>query len=102
MAWSVGNFFVAPGATVTIRFHWGSGDDHGPQWVMAHPFPGEPEAWLATERVAKKLICEVGEVIQNGPSVFRCAETGSRYEYQVWITNDGSEGCHFAIQGGGV
>ena len=102
MAWSTGNFFVAPGATVAIWFRWGAGADHGPQWAMAHPFPGEPEAWLVTERVGKKLVCEVGQVTQNGPARFSCVGTGSNYEYQVWITNDGRSGCRFQLQGGGV
>jgi len=102
MAWSSGNFFIAPGATLNIWFRWDPGIDHGPQWAMAHPFPGEPEALLVTERVGKKLICEVGVVEINGEARYRCGGTGSNYEYYAWITNDGPSGCRFQLQGGGV
>jgi hypothetical protein len=103
MAWRMGNiFFIAPGATISITFLWPPGVDHGPQWVMPHPLPGEPETWLVTERVGKKLICEIGQVTQNGEAQFRCVGTGSNYEYRVWITNDGKSGCRFQVEGGGV
>jgi hypothetical protein len=87
---------------VSIGFSWGAGDDKGPQWAMAHPLPGERDVPLMTERVAKKLVCEFGEVVQNGDPSFHCAGTGSNYEYQVWITNDGTGGCNFQLEGGGV
>lgn len=103
MAWTIPDVhFIAPGATVQWWFRWGSGVDHGPQWAMAHPIPGEPDVVLVTERVGKKLRCEIGQIIINGPAQYSCAETGSLYEYRAWITNDGSTGCRYQLQGGGV
>jgi hypothetical protein len=102
MAWTNGSYFLAGGQTVSITFWWGEGDDMGPQWAMAHPIPFEPDVPLITERVAKKLVCEFGQVVQNGEPHFSCAGTGSNYEYQVWIKNDGTSGCKFQLQGGGV
>jgi hypothetical protein len=103
MAWRMGNMFsIAGGQTVSIGFWWPPGDDKGPQWVMPHPVPGEPDVPLVTERVAKKLVCEIGQVTINGPATFRCVGTGSSYEYRVWITNDGASGCKFQLEGGGV
>jgi hypothetical protein len=102
MAWHAGNFFLAPGATTRIRFWWGTGVDHGPQWALPHPFPGQPDVWLVTERVGKRLICEIGVVTQNGPANYGCGGTGSSYEYAVWIKNDGGAGCRYELQGGGV
>jgi hypothetical protein len=101
MAWSSGNFFVAPGATISIVFWWENNADHGPQWAMAQPFPNEPETWLMTERVGKKIVCEIGQIIQNGDAQYRCVESGG-YQYLAHITNIGSQGCRFTLQGGGV
>lgn len=103
MGWNAGNFFVAPGSTIQIQFKWGSGDDKGPQWAMAHPVAGEPEsALLVTERVGKKHVCVLGRLVINGPGQYSCAGTDSNYEYRVWIKNDGSDGCRFELEGGGV
>jgi hypothetical protein len=103
MAWRMGSvFFIAPGTTISIGFWWPPGTDHGPQWALPHPLPGEPETWLVTERVGKKLVCEIGQVEQNGPAKYSCAGTGSNYEYRVWIRNDGTSGCRFQLDGGSV
>jgi hypothetical protein len=69
---------------------------------MAHPLPFEPEAPLVTERVAKKLICQIGVVSQNGEAQYSCGGTGSEYEYMVWLKNDGFSGCRYQLEGGGV
>jgi hypothetical protein len=105
MAWRITNqtFFIAPGATTIITFWWpGGNSDHGAQWAMAHPVLGESEDWLMSERVGKHLACEIGQVVQNGPAVYRCVETGRDYEYRVFIRNDGTTGCRFQLEGGGV
>lgn len=103
MAWRTPkHYFIAPGATVQIRFWWGTGVDHGAQWAMAHPLHGEPETWLVTERVGKKLICEIGVVQINGDAQYKCGGTGSSYEYAAWLRNDGSSGCRCALEGGRV
>ncbi len=40
---SSGPFFLAPGASIGITMWYGDpGDDHGAQWIMAHPILGEP------------------------------------------------------------
>jgi hypothetical protein len=67
---------------------------------MARPLPGEPDVPLATERLAYQLICEIGQIQENGPPIYSGAGTGSLYQYIVWITNDGSSGCRFQLEGG--
>jgi len=104
MGWRVANqTFIAPGATLIHRFWWPSGSsDRGAQWAMAHPVLGESDDWLMTERVGKHLKCEIGQVTENGPPVFSCAETGRDYEYRAFIHNDGTSGCRYQLEGGGV
>lgn len=38
------------------------------------PMRGEPPAALATERVAKTVACEIGEVTINGPAHYSCGD----------------------------
>lgn len=103
MGWRVTgqSFFIAPGATSVIRFWWPAGNsDRRAQWAMAHPVPGEPEAWLMTERVGKRLVCEVAWVTGEGD--YGCSETGRDYEYRAFFRNDGASGCRYQLEGGGV
>lgn len=105
MGWRVTSqaFFIAPGATTIIRFWWPPGNsDRGAQWAMAHPLPGNSDDWLMTERVGKHLVCDIGQVSENGPPVFSCVQTGQDYEYRAFFTNDGTRGCRFQLEGGGV
>ena len=76
--------------------------DRGAQWAMAHPVPGKSDDWLMTERVGKHLPCEIGQVEVNGPPVYSCVQTGRDYEYRAFIHNDGSSGCLYQLEGGGV
>jgi hypothetical protein len=55
-----------------------------------------------TERVGKRLVCELGTISQNGEAEYGCAATGSDYEYRAFFRNDGSSGCRYQIEGGGV
>jgi hypothetical protein len=104
MGWRVGaQTYIAPGATLVQRFWWPSGSsDRGAQWAMAHPVLGQSDDWLMTERVGKHLRCEIGRVVVNGEPVYSCAETGREYEYRAYIRNDGSTGCRYQLEGGGV
>ncbi len=105
MGWRVNTptFYIAPGTTVRINFWWNKPGDKGPQWAMGHPMRGEPPAALATERVAKVVACEIGQVTINGPAHYGCGDPSTAYwTYYVDITNDGSEACHFQLEGGGV
>ena len=98
MSWRGSNiYFLAPGASMGIRFWYGSGEDKGAQWAMAHPLPEEPVSPLMTERVGKRLICEIENVTTG-----KCEVTGSKYEYLALFTNDGSATCRFQFEGGGV
>jgi hypothetical protein len=104
MGWRVSSqTFIAPGATIIHTFWWPSGNsDRGAQWAMAHPVPGKSDDWLMTERVGKHLLCEIGQVEVNGPPVYSCVQTGRDYEYRAFIHNDGSPGCLYQLEGGGV
>jgi hypothetical protein len=64
--------------------------------------PNEVEAYLWTERVAKVLECEIGQVTINGPAEYSCAQAGSNYHYEVDIRSEGADGCRFLLEGGGV
>ena len=93
-------FFVAPRSTVLIGFKYGRGDDHGTQWATAHPLPGEPSALLVTEKGGKTLICELGVAIAGAGS--RCADPSPLFAYRIFIKNEGSAGCRFQLEGGGL
>lgn len=105
MGWRVTSrtFFIAPGATTIITFWWPPGSsDRGAQWAMAHPLPGNSDDWLMTERVGKHLVCDFGQVSQNGEPSYSCVQVGQDYEYRAFFTNDGTRGCRFQLEGGGV
>jgi hypothetical protein len=104
MGWRVGSqTYIAPGATLIHRFWWQAGrSDRGAQWAMAHPVAGQPDDWLMTERVGKHLLCDIGVVTQNGSAQYGCAQTGRDYEYRAYIRNDGTSGCRYQLEGGGV
>jgi hypothetical protein len=104
MGWRVSSpIYIAPGSTIRIDFWWDAPGDKGPQWAMGHPMRGEPSSPLATERVAKVVNCEIGQITINGPAQYGCGDPTTAYwSYYVDITNDGSEGCNFQLEGGGV
>jgi hypothetical protein len=102
MSWEISEvFYLAPNTTITMQFYWPPGSDQGPQWAMARPLPGEPDVPLATQQVAYQLICEVGQIQENGSPVYSCAGTGSLYQYLVQLANEGPSGCRFQLVGGG-
>jgi hypothetical protein len=102
MSWRIGDFYIAPGATVRIGFKWGSlGDDKGAQWVMGHPKRGERPASLATERVIKSSHSTIGVLQINGAAHY--SEGPADYwHYAVDVRNESAEGTRFQIEGGGV
>ena len=69
MGWRVTSpsYYVAPGSVIRMAFWWNKPGDKGAQWAMAHPMAGEPSSALVTERVAKRVDCEIGVIIINGP-----------------------------------
>jgi len=105
MGWRIGSpvFYIAPKTTVRIQFWWNAPGDKGPQWAMGHPMAGEPPTSLATERVAKAVACEIGQYTINGAGHYGCGDPKTAYwQYYADITNDGTEGCRFQLEGGGV
>ena len=103
MAWSTGNFYIAPGATIRINFWWPRPGDRGLQWAMAHPLRGEGSSILWTERGGKRVQCEIGRLVINGPATYSCGDASTAYwDYFVDIKNDGSSGMRFTLTGGGV
>ena len=97
-----GPFFLAPGAATGIIVWFGDpGDDHGAQWIMAHPISADtqPPAQLTVSDFTKVLDYQIGQVQENGDPVYRYFDPF--YRYQVTVTNTGSSGVFFNVQGGG-
>jgi len=97
-----GPFFLAPGASTGIIVWFGNpGDDHGAQWIMAHPIssPSQPPAQLTVSNFTKILDYSIGSVTENGDPVFSYEDPF--YRYSVTVTNTGSSGVFFSVQGGG-
>jgi len=97
-----GPFFLAPGAATWITVWFGDpGDDHGAQWIMAHPISADtqPPAQLTVSDFTKELHYSIGQVQENGAPVYRYFDP--YYRYSVTVTNTGSSGVFFNVQGGG-
>ncbi|WP_322750968.1 MULTISPECIES: hypothetical protein [unclassified Frankia] len=96
-----GPFFLAPGASVRLNMWYGNqGDDHGAQWIMAHPLSGEAPTELIVSDHSKILDYAIGCVEENG-SPRACPGQDPYYRYGVTVTNRGTSGVRFNIQGGG-
>lgn len=97
-----GPFFLAPGASMGILVWFGDpGNDQGAQWIMAHPIQGEPPTELRVSNFAKILDYEIGWVRVNGPPEYGYEPSSFYYRYAVEVTNLGSQGVRFNVQGGG-
>ena len=97
-----GPFFLAPGDSTGIIVWFGDpGDDHGAQWIMAHPIAADtqPPAQLTVSNMTKELHYEIGQVSENGAPTYRFFNP--YYRYSVTVTNTGSSGVFFNVQGGG-
>ena len=79
------------------------GDDHGAQWMMAHPIdPGDgnqPPAQLTVSNFTKLLDYQIGQVQENGAATYKYFKP--YYQYSVTVPNTGDSGVFFNIQGGG-
>ena len=95
------DYWVAAGGNAGIIFWYGNpGDDKGVQFAMGHPIAGEDPTSLVTYEVAKSVACTVGSVADGH---YGCGDPRSAYwRYWVNIRNDGSSGCRFRFEGGGV
>ncbi|HEX3945773.1 MAG TPA: hypothetical protein VHW69_16980 [Rhizomicrobium sp.] len=99
---SDGPFFLAPGQSMGITVWFGDpGDDHGAQWIMAHPIAADtqPPAQLTVTNFTKELHYELGSVTQNGAATYHYYDP--YYRYSVTVTNTGSSAVFFSVQGGG-
>lgn len=97
-----GPFFLAPGQSAAITmWHGDPGEDHGAQWIMAHPIANEnqPPASLEVSHFCKHLEYAIGQVSENGEAVYSYFDP--YYRYGVTVTNVGDSGVFFSIQGGG-
>jgi hypothetical protein len=97
-----GPFFLAPNQSIGITMWYGDpGDDHGAQWIMAHPIsnPRQPPATLQVSGFTKDLDYSVGEIQENGDPVYTYFDP--YYRYGVTVTNVSDVGVFFNIQGGG-
>ncbi|NJC70290.1 hypothetical protein HC031_11295 [Planosporangium thailandense] len=96
-----GPYFLAPNTPIILEVWFGDpGEDHGAQWIMAHPLAGEAPTKLVVSNHYKSLDYSVGCVEQNGPPI-PCPGQGPYYRYGVTITNAGLSAVHFNLQGGG-
>jgi hypothetical protein len=97
-----GPFFLAPGASIGILVWFGNpGDDQGAQWIMAHPIRGEPPCELVVSNHSKILNYSIGTVTINGNPEYGYDPNSFYYRYGVTVTNAGSQGVRFNVQGGG-
>jgi len=97
-----GPFFLAPGQSIGINVWFGDpGDDHGAQWIMAHPLAGQPPTELRVSDFSKILDYSIGTVTENGPPVYGYDPNRFYYRYGVTVTNVGGNGVLFNVQGGG-
>lgn len=98
-----GPFYLGPGASMRIWVKFGDpGEDHGAQWIMAHPLAnGQPPAELVVSDQSKVLGYSIGTVTENGSPQYSYDPSSAYYQYQVTVTNWGSSGTHFNVQGGG-
>jgi hypothetical protein len=96
-----GPFWLAAGNSIRITMWYGDpGDDHGAQWIMAHPIDEGFPAELVVSDHSKILDYEIGCIQENGPPQ-ACPGQGPYYRYGVTVTNWGSNDVHFNVQGGG-
>lgn len=96
-------FFLAPGATMRVDFHFGNpGEDRGTVVATAHPLAGEPPTNLVTERLVKRVDCDPQGQRSTEPPTFFCNAADAFWRYAVDVRNEGRQGCRFQIEGGGV
>jgi hypothetical protein len=96
-----GPFYLAPGSATRITIWYGDpGEDHGAQWIMAHPIDEGWDAELALSDHSKILLHAVGCIEVNGTAT-ACPGADPYYRYAVTVTNWSTTGTHFNVQGGG-
>jgi hypothetical protein len=99
---SSGPFYLGPGESTGLVVWFGDpGDDHGAQWIMAHPLKGEPPTALEVSGFQKILAYSIASVTQNGAPQYGYDADSAYYQYAVTVTNRGSQGVRFNVQGGG-
>jgi hypothetical protein len=97
-----GPFWIAPGGSVDIIMWYGNpGTDNGAQWIMAHPIAGQPPTQLQVSNFRKILDYSLGIITQNGSAQYSYDPNSAYYRYRATVTNLGSQGVFFNIQGGG-
>jgi hypothetical protein len=99
---SSGPYFLMPGFSMRITmWHGNPGDDQGAQWIMAHPLPGEAPCELVISEASKILNYSSVGAVRNGAPAYDLFPQNAYYRYGVTVTNWGSQGVRFNIQGGG-
>lgn len=84
MAWEIGYYSLAPGATASYWFTFANSAYVGAQPVLAVPYYFTYERWRFT-------------VLDYGIS-----RDGNSYAYWVTVRNDGATNASFKLVGGGV
>jgi len=91
-----GPFWLGPHQSTDIIMWYGNpGDDHGAQWIMAHPLKGQPSTSLQVSNFRKILLYQDEWVNSEGDYGY---ETDSAYyRYGATVTNLGAEGVFSSI-----
>jgi len=94
---NVGRFTIGPGESIGVAIWWDDreGEDHGAQWIGAHPFQDNEDMGITFIVPAALLATDQTKVRQQNPH----ARNFNRYE--ATIINVGSETVMFSLQGGG-
>jgi hypothetical protein len=98
-----GPFFLNAGYSIRIWVQRDGGQDYGAQWIMAHPIPnGQPPAELRVTDHSKLLQYSIASyTVNGGVSEYGYDPNSLYWEYRVTVTNLGTSGTSFNVQGGG-
>jgi hypothetical protein len=101
MAWrNTGSFYLGPNQSGRYWVGWPAPGDKGPQWIMAHASRGQQPTELVVTDHSKKLDYSIAWVRSDGTRGYHYDSL--YYQYLVTVTNRGSSGVTFSLEGGGV
>ena len=91
--------FIWNSQSLRVGIIWGSGDDHGAQWIMADPETNAQSGWgkLKVNDFTKVRDPIYRVSFDDSPSGF----VGTAVSYEVTVTNDAGYAQWFTLQGGG-
>ena len=96
---NVGPYFLSPGGSTRIAIWWPAPGDRGAQWIMAHAANDQPPTELQVSGFTKQLAYSLAYHRSDCTSGW--IHDSYYYRYLVTVTNLGSYGVWFTLQGGG-